>query len=205
MMMRPFVLPRALGLPWLLGLLALLTACGPMQAQNPSGSWGPVNAVEMGADERVLLKGADVVAYFTQGRHVQGVPEHQALHQGVTLYFASDEHRQRFEQAPEQYLPQFGGYCSNGIVYGIPWGGDADTWKIIDGQLFIFGGRASQEAFELDVPGNLALARQYWASEVVQGSHSFVQRAKRLVWRVPHYQSGQELADAVARAKAAAQ
>lgn len=49
-----------------------------------------------------------------------------------------------------------------------------------------------------------ALARQYWAGEV-QGSHSFVQRAKRLVWRVPHYQSGQELADAVARAKAAAQ
>jgi hypothetical protein len=31
-----------------------------------------------------------------------------------------------------------------------------------------------------------------------------VQRAWRLVWRVPHYKSGAELADAVAQAKAKA-
>ncbi len=34
------------------------------------------------------------------------------------------------------------------------------------------------------------------------GSHSFWQRGKRLVFRVPHYKSGEELAKMVAEAKA---
>ncbi|MFM2112351.1 MAG: hypothetical protein RLZZ271_1011, partial [Pseudomonadota bacterium] len=92
--------------------------------------------------------------------------------------------------------------CANGIVYGIPWGGDADAWKIINGKLYIFGGKASQEGFELDEKANLALANQYWASEVA-GSNSFIQRAKRLVLRVPHYKSGEELARLVAQSRAA--
>ena len=98
-------------------------------------------------------------------------------------------------------LRQVGGYCANGLVYGIPWGGDADTWKMIDGKLYIFGGQASKDGFELDEAGNLALAHKYW-NEEVKGNNSFLQRAKRLVFRVPHYQSGEELAKEVAAAKA---
>jgi hypothetical protein len=87
-------------------------------------------------------------------------------------------------------------------MYGIPWGGDADTWRIIDGKLYIFGGAGSRDAFLLDVPGNRKLADQYWATEVA-GSNSFWQRSKRLVFRVPHYASGEELARRVAAARAA--
>jgi hypothetical protein len=36
----------------------------------------------------------------------------------------------------------------------------------------------------------------------VKGSNSFVQRAWRLTFRVPHYKSGEELAKMVADAKA---
>ncbi len=181
---------------------AALSGCGAMLAQNPAGALKPVNAVREGDDARVMLKGADVVAYFTQGRYQQGQPGIKSVYEGVTFRFASAEHKALFDAQPAKYLPQFGGYCANGIAYGIPWGGDADTWRVIDGRLYIFGGRGSQEAFELDVPGNLALAQRYWADEVA-GSNSFWQRTKRLVWRVPHYKSGDELAQMVARAKAA--
>jgi len=181
-------------------LMLLLAGCGPMSAQNPSGTYSPVNAVAEGEAANLLLKGADVVAYFTQGAYQPGNAEFSSRHEGVDLRFASAEHKALFEQEPEKYLPQFGGYCANGIVYGIPWGGDADTWKIIDGKLYIFGGQASKDAFELDEAGNLALAQQYWTDEVA-GSNSFVQRVKRLLLRVPHYQSGEELANAVAAAK----
>jgi hypothetical protein len=54
----------------------------------------------------------------------------------------------------------------------------------------------------LDVPRNMALANKYW-SEEVNGSNAFVQRAKRLIFRVPHYKSGEELAKEVSAAKAA--
>ncbi len=147
-----------------------------------------------------MLKGADVVAYFTDGAYRQGSAEHQSQYEGVAFWFASAEHKALFDQAPQRYLPQFSGYCANGIAYGIPWGGDADTWKMIDGKLYIFGGQGSQDAFELDEKGNLALAEKYWAEEV-KGSNSFIQRYKRLVFRVPHYKTGKELARAVAAAK----
>jgi YHS domain-containing protein len=180
---------------------AALSGCTAMNAQNPSGRLKPVNAVADGGDERVMLKGADVVAYFTQGRHVQGTPQFRSVHEGVVFRFASAEHKAAFDAAPQKYLPQYGGFCTNGIVYGIPWGGDADTWRMIDGKLYIFGGRGSQEAFELDVPGNMKLAEKYWAEEIA-GGNSFFQRTKRLVFKVPHYKSGDELAKAVADAKA---
>lgn len=182
-------------------VIAGLAGCSAMQAQNPSGALKPVNAVVEGDESRLMLKGADVVAYFTQGRHVQGTPQHRSVYEGVNFRFASAEHKALFDADPKKYLPQYGGYCTNGIVYGIPWGGDADTWRMIDGKLYIFGGQGSMDAFELDIPGNLKLADQYWASEVA-GSNSFWQRGKRLVFRVPHYKSGEQLAKMVADAKA---
>ena len=97
-----------------------------------------------------------------------------------------------FVRAPEKYMPQYGGFCANGIVYGIPWGGDADTWKMIDGKLYIFGGESSKKYFLMDEKPDMALANRYWADEI-KGSNAFVQRYQRLAIRVPHYKSGAEL------------
>jgi hypothetical protein len=45
---------------------------GAMLAQNPSSPLKPVNAVPGDGAEHLMLKGHDVVAYFTQGRHALG-------------------------------------------------------------------------------------------------------------------------------------
>jgi YHS domain-containing protein len=189
-------------------LLALVSVialggCGAIVAQNPSGKYSPVNAVAEGKDSRVLLKGADVVAYFADNKYSAGLPQFSSQYEDVTFRFASAEHKALFDKAPTKYLPEFGGYCANGIAYGIPWGGDADTWKMVGGKLYIFGGQASKDAFELDEKKNLALAESYWRDEVA-GSNSFVQRVKRMILRVPHYQSGEDLSRAVAAAKGGA-
>ena len=131
---------------------------------------------------------------------IAGSPAVKSVYKGVTFRFATAEHKALFDAAPEKYIPQFGGYCTNGIVYGIPWGGDADTWEMIDGKLYIFGGKGSHDAFMLDVPRNMALADKYW-SEEVNGSNAFLQRTQRLIFRVPHYKTGPELAAEVAAAK----
>ena len=176
------------------GLLAtlLLGGCSAMTAQNPSSTLKPVNAVADADGARVMLKGADVVSYFTAGKDAVGSPQIKSVYQDVTFRFASSANKALFDANPTKYLPQYGGYCANGLVYGIPWGGDADTWLIQDGKLYIFGGAGSMAAFKLDVPGNIKLADKYWTEEA-QGNNSFVQRAKRLVLRVPHYKNGEEL------------
>jgi YHS domain-containing protein len=179
---------------------ALLSGCAPLVTQSPGKGLSPVNAVSEGGDSHLMLFGHDVVSYFTENTHRPGNPAIKSVYKDVTFRFSKPEHKALFDANPEKYLPQFGGYCTNGIVYGIPWGGNADTWRMIDGKLYIFGGAYSRDAFLLDVPKNMALANKYWAEEV-NGSNAFWQRSKRMVFRVPHYKSGAELAEDVAKAK----
>ena len=186
----------------LIAMSLFTAACAPMVTQSPGAGYSPVNAVKDGDDSRVILKGADVVAYFTDHKYEQGSPAIKSVYKEVTFRFATPEHKALFDAAPEKYLPQFGGYCSNGIAYAIPWGGDADIFEMWDGKLYIFGGQGSRDAFMLDQPRFMRLAHQYWDNEV-NGSNAFWQRTKRLVFRVPHYKSGEELAKEVAAAKAA--
>lgn len=179
-----------------------LSGCGAIVAQNPSSNYKPVNAVADNPEGRLMLKGADVTAYFTKAKYEQGKPEFRSTYEGVDFRFASAQSKALFDSEPAKYLPQYGGYCADGIVYAIPWGGDADTWKMINGKVYIFGGQSSKDAFELDEKTNLALADKYWAEEI-QGNNSFWQRGKRLTFKVAHYKSGKELADLVAAKKAA--
>jgi len=179
---------------------AALSGCAPLVTQSPGHGLSPVNAISDGEDKHLMLFGYDVVNYFTDNAHRKGDPAIKSVYKDVTFRFATAEHKKMFDAAPEKYIPQFGGYFTNGIVYGIPWGGDADVWEMIDGKLYIFGGRGSHDAFMLDVPRNMALAHKYWDEEM-NGSNAFWQRTKRLVLRVPHYKTGKELAEEVAAAK----
>ena len=191
---------KSYALPAVLASVMLFSGCAAITAQNPGGKLTPVNAHVVDSNSRVMLKGHDVVAYFTQNKHAMGSAQFSSVYEGITFQFASAEHKALFDKEPAKYQPQYGGYCANGIVYGIPWGGDADSWRMIDGKLYIFGGAGSRDGFLIDIPANTKLADKYWAEEVA-GSNSFWQRSKRLIFRVPHYKSGAELAAAVAAAK----
>jgi YHS domain-containing protein len=150
------------------------------------------NTIADGGDAKLMLQGHDPVGYFTAGKHLRGDPTIKTVHEGLTYRFVNEENKQAFLKAPDKYKPQYGGFCSNGIVYAIPWGGDADTWEIINDKLYIFGGHGSKNYFMMDQKNNLALADKYWAEEV-NGKNAFIQRYKRLAFRVPHYKSGEAL------------
>jgi YHS domain-containing protein len=184
----------------LLSIVGVLSGCGAMTAQNPGGSLSPINGIANESDDHLMLFGADVVAYFTDNQHIQGSAEYRSEYQGVDFYFSSARNKALFDARPTAYLPQYGGYCANGIVFGIPWGGNAEDFIVHDDKLYIFGGQVSKQAFLLDMENNLALSDRYWEEEV-KGNNSFWQRAKRLIIRVPHYQSGEEQAAAVKAAQ----
>jgi YHS domain-containing protein len=179
-------------------VLAALGGCAPLMVQSPSAGLRPSNVKALPAGERVMLDGHDVVAYFTEAKHRQGTAQFKSEHQSVTFLFATAENKAKFDANPAAYVPQYNGYCANGIVYGIPWGGDADSWRIIDGKLYIFGGRVSRESFLLDTADNIKLADTYWKEEVA-GSNAFFQRSKRLTFKVPHYKTGEQLAEMIAK------
>ena len=108
----------------LLTLLIGLGLSGGLAAQGPPAA--PVNVDAQG----VALHGYDAVAYFTQGKAVAGSPQFEHAWNGAKWRFATAAHRDSFVKVPEQYAPQFGGYCTNGIVYGT----SATTWQLDDAE-----------------------------------------------------------------------
>ena len=153
-----------------------------------------MNVVSDGADAKLMLRGNDPVGYFTQGRAVPGRPDLKAEHEGVTYRFASEENRRTFVANPAKYAPQYGGFCSNGMVYAVPIAGQTDNFKVIDGKLYMFGGARSKLFFEMDEEKNLKLADGYWTSEV-KGSDWRLQSWKRVFFnKLPHYKTNAELA-----------
>jgi hypothetical protein len=186
-----------------LAAAGLLAGCNSLVAQNPSTAMQPVNAVRDGDDARLMLRGWDVVAYQAEGRAQPGLPQWRAEFEGVVYLFASAENLARFQAEPAKYQPAYHGYDATRMVYAIPELADPAVWLRAGGRVFLFSDAASKAAFELDLAGNIALADRYWKSEVA-GSNSAWQALRRSVDRVPHYRSRDDLARAVAEAKAKA-
>jgi YHS domain-containing protein len=172
----------------LLLVFVLVGGCASMDI----GKFGPYNISADGEDKRLMLNGFDPVSYHTEQGLVRGKADIKTEFDGVTYRFSSDANRALFQKTPERFVPQFGGFCANGIVYGIPWGGDGDQWKLIDGKLTVFGGQTSRNYFLMVEKPNLKLAQQYWNDEI-KGNSALWQRYKRLLFRVPHYKTGAEL------------
>jgi YHS domain-containing protein len=174
----------------------LVVASTAFAALNDSPNDGPRRTSSQGSDERLMLEGHDAVAYFTQNNAVRGDPAIKLEHRGVIYRFASEANKTEFQRAPEKYMPQFGGFCSNGINYAVPWGGGGgpNTWRIYRGKLYVFGGQSSRDHFEIDTEKNLELAHKYW-NEEVSGANAAFTRYTRLVFRVPHYKTGKQLND----------
>jgi len=186
-------------MPWIVRIICLLSLgllwLPHAAAQTyTSPNQGPWRTVSEGDDAQLMLLGYDAVAYFTDNAAVRGDPSIKLQHMGVTWRFASDAHRAEFQRNPEKYMPQFGGFCANGINYAVPWGagGGPDTWRIYRGKLYVFGGQASRDQFEMDTELNLQRAHRYWNDEVA-GSNALVKRWQRIIFRVPHYRTDAEL------------
>ena len=85
----------------------------------------------------VILAGHDAVAYFTENKPVLGSEEFQTNYNGATYLFSSAENRDLFTLNPEQYAPQFGGYCSFGTAQGGKFAVDGKGFKIVDNKLYV--------------------------------------------------------------------
>lgn len=83
-------------------------------------------------------KGYDVVAYFTDGKPVQGSEQYTFEYGGVIWKFASAQHLDLFKATPAKYAPQYGGFCSWGVANGRLFDVDpVNGWTIRDGKLYL--------------------------------------------------------------------
>ena len=93
-----------------------------------------------GEEPKMSISGYDPVAYFTDGKPVQGKAEIEYLWHRLRWRFASPAHRDLFTKDPEHYAPQYDGYCAMGVTNGEDAHKDTvdpEAWAIVDGKLYL--------------------------------------------------------------------
>lgn len=87
----------------------------------------------------LAIQGYDPVAYFKQNKAVEGSKDMAVAYQGVLYYFSSAENKAEFLKSPSKYEPEYGGWCAYAMgAKGEKVEIDPETFKIIDGKLFLF-------------------------------------------------------------------
>ncbi len=115
------------------------------------------------AEPAPALQGMDVVSYFHAAGPVKGQPAFSHSFDGARYLFASAQNKAAFVAAPDRYLPQFSGLCATGISLGKVFKGDPDTWKIVDGKLYLYHSGPVRAKGDAD-PNTIARAHQNWAA-----------------------------------------
>jgi hypothetical protein len=135
-----------------LALMPALVVPGGLRADEP-----PVAMAE-----GLALSGHDVVAYFKQGRAIEGRPEHALKWRGAVWRFASAETQMAFEMNPRAYAPRFGGYCALALSAGRLAPSDPGVFAIHEGRLYLAASPSALARWQADPTTHIAAARAEW-------------------------------------------
>ena len=144
--------------------IARLLAALPLAAALMFGAIAAVQAEAMNIDKStgLAIEGYDPVAYFTDDKPVKGDPMYTAEHNGAVYRFASAEHRDMFNENPDKYAPQYGGYCAYGVAKGVKAAIEPEQFTVVDGKLYLNYNASVQKTWRKDIPGYLAQAEEKW-------------------------------------------
>jgi YHS domain-containing protein len=114
----------------------------------------------------LAIQGYDAVAFFTDARPVKGSPAYTATYKGARYWFASEAHKQAFDQEPAKFEPQFGGFCAYGASVGKAKPIKIEAWEIVNGRLLMQYDTDTRDGFDKDPQTRLKLADEKWPGVV---------------------------------------
>lgn len=136
--------------------LALATVAVPHAAAAKTAP------VYTGTFSNLALSGYDAVAYFTQGKAVQGSAQFTTSYNGADWQFASAADLAAFKANPAKYAPQYGGYCAWAVSQGYTASGDPMIWKIVNDKLYVNYNADVGAKWSKNIPGFIASANVNW-------------------------------------------
>jgi YHS domain-containing protein len=88
--------------------------------------------------KNIAIEGYDPVSYFDT-KPTEGKSSIAHAHHGITYYFSTQANLNKFKATPEKYEPAYGGWCAYAMgETGEKVKVDPETFKIIDGKLYLF-------------------------------------------------------------------
>jgi YHS domain-containing protein len=110
----------------------------------------------------LAIKGFDSVAYFKQNAAIEGRDEFSLQWNGATWLFSSEENKALFSASPEQYAPQFGGYCAYAVAQNKTAGIDPTQFTVLDGKLYLNYNKKIQQTWLNDRDIYIVEAEKNW-------------------------------------------
>lgn len=108
------------------------------------------------------IEGYDPVAYFNEEKAIKGSKEFMFKWRDSHWLFSSAENLNAFKENPEKYIPQFGGYCAYAVSQGYIYKSDPETWKIVEGKLYLNYSEKIQEKWSNNQSNLLKQAEANW-------------------------------------------
>jgi len=142
-------LPRLEPSAALVGLLFAIALIPTAQSEEP----------------KLSISGYDPVAYFTDGKPVQGKTDFEYLWHKLRWRFADGAHRDLFVSHPDQYAPQYDGYCAMGASADEAAHKDTvdpEAWAIVEGRLYLAHNRYWIQKWQEGAEENIRRADASW-------------------------------------------
>jgi YHS domain-containing protein len=108
------------------------------------------------------LRGYDPVAYFKEGKPVEGKKEFTHTWNGAEWHFSSLQNKEDFVASPEKFAPQYGGYCAYGLSKGYKASTDPQAWTIVEDKLYLNYSKEVQQTWNKSQKEFIEKADKNW-------------------------------------------
>ena len=108
--------------------------------------------------------GYDVTSYFGEQvtAPIKGNKQFKTEYQGATWLFVSQENLDKFTANPQNYAPQYGGYCAWAVAQGNTASGDPLLWTLHDGKLYLNYNKKINDKWLADKENFISSADNHW-------------------------------------------
>lgn len=126
------------------GKLYLFSSVRAKRAYDANPDWFIARAVAI--FEEPALDGYCLVSYQQQKQALKGQPGVKFLYRQRIYHFVDKEAKSKFIKAPHRFLPEYHGYCAEGVSRGKRYPGDPTQFVVRNGSTYLFfDGKAKAE------------------------------------------------------------
>lgn len=108
------------------------------------------------------LNSYDPVSYFEEDSPAAGSHHNRMQHGDDFFYFKSPENLAKFAQNPDQYLPQYEGWCGWALTEGRLAEADPRFYVLQDGKLYLMCSQEAYDKWQQNPALNAHKADQHW-------------------------------------------
>lgn len=122
-------------------------------------------AQEIYSRENMAIEGYDTVAFFNEEKAVKGNQQYTTEWKDVTWLFSNQENLELFIKNPENYAPQFGGYCAWGMREGYKAStSPKNAWTVYENKLYLNYNKAVMKGWLEEKKKNISIAESNWVN-----------------------------------------